>query len=68
MIDRCGPEVTSNTGYLCEGTMINLRVRNPDPSLRYYWNTGEEGVDITVSTEGDYYVTAVNDNGLYKEF
>ena len=55
--------IESDLTDFCEGKPITLSVNNPISGIRYYWNTGEEGERIVVSTSGNYFVTAVNEFG-----
>lgn len=57
------PTIESDLVDLCEGKPITLSVNNPIAGIRYYWNTGELGESIIVSTAGNYSVTAVNEFG-----
>jgi len=56
-------QIASNLPDLCEGNLHTLSVISPDPQLKYYWNNGRVGTQITTSSSGSYYVTAVNDLG-----
>ncbi len=60
--------ISSNpTGYLCAGVSSDVTVTNVDPTLDYYWNTGEVGSTITVEMAGDYFVVGVNEHGCKTE-
>jgi PKD repeat protein len=54
-------------GILCENTLLNLTVNNPDPGLTYIWNTGETGTSIQVFTAGAYFVRGINASGCSTE-
>ncbi len=49
----------------CEGEEIMLSVENISEAtiISYDWNTGESGQDLTISSTGEYIVTAITDDG-----
>jgi len=55
--------IVSDQPDMCEGKPFVLSVSNPLPGIRYYWNNGQVGEQITLSNAGNYYVTAVNEFG-----
>ncbi|MEO5673021.1 MAG: T9SS type A sorting domain-containing protein [Chitinophagales bacterium] len=48
---------------VCEGGTAVLEVKNPEPLLTYTWSNGTGGLADTISSAGDYYVTAINATG-----
>ncbi len=53
--------ITSNpTEPICENTITEISVFNPDPNYTYIWNTGEIGTSITTFYAGEYFVRAIN--------
>jgi PKD repeat protein len=59
--------ISADNNPPCAGEMTTISVDNPDPSLTYVWNTGQAATSITVSTAGEYFVTAFNASGCGTE-
>jgi len=56
-------QIASDQSVLCEGETHTISVSNPDPNLRYFWNTGQRGTYLTTTNPGTYYASAVNEFG-----
>ena len=46
---------------ICEGETVKLQVTNPQPNTEYIWNDGQRGLEVEVSSTGQYYVIAENE-------
>lgn len=56
-----GFAITSNQSQpICPGQNTTLTINNPDPSLTYLWNTGENASAITVNVGGNYQARAIS--------
>ena len=55
--------IESDATNYCEGSEITFKIKNPNSSLRYYWNDGTEGTEITTGSPGNYYALALNEYG-----
>lgn len=49
---------------ICTGEMITLNANYEHPNVSYWWNTGATSEEITILTEGEYFVriTTVNED------
>lgn len=57
------PVIAQQGQNLCADTPNLLNISNPDPTLTYYWSTGEIGTSITARSGGYYKVQALNRSG-----
>jgi gliding motility-associated-like protein len=55
------PNFEDVSASLCNGNSLNLSIAKGFSS--YLWNTGETTNSITLTSEGDYFVTVTNSNG-----
>ncbi|MEZ7504061.1 choice-of-anchor L domain-containing protein [Flavobacterium sp. Arc2] len=55
------PNFEDVNASLCNGNSLNLSIAKGFSS--YLWNTGETTNSITLTSEGDYFVTVTNSNG-----
>lgn len=57
------PVISLTSGNGCSLQPNTLTVSNPQAGIDYVWSDGQEGVSITVTQAGIYYVTALNSEG-----
>lgn len=57
------PIISHNQTDNCEGPEFTFTVDNPEVGVRYFWNNGKEGLNMTTSTPGYYSTSAINEFG-----